>query len=306
MTTQLTLFDYNALDTETRVIVQQKAVEIRDRMRSAAQAVIEIGERLIDVKERLGHGKFGQWLDAEFQWSADTARNYMNVAERCGQNPKISEFAPSALYLLAAPSTPEDARTEAINLAEQGQKITHAVAKQIVTTHKEQAAPKPKPAAAPAVPKPEPKLEIPPMLIIGDKTVPSAEFTGTPTPNTIDDSESEELASQPLVETPSEQPDLPPMLTIGQPSPAAAVEIDTKPLAYAIVVQELARQMVTLANQRVKLLEDQIEAQGKEVIQPFIDTEQMAEAAASFIGTPAFKSQAGLLAFGVKVNLRDF
>lgn len=300
MTTQLTLFDYNALDSETRVIVQQKAVEIRDRMRSAAQAVIEIGERLIDVKERLGHGKFGQWLDAEFQWSADTARNYMNVAERFGQNPKISEFAPSALYLLAAPSTPEDARTEAINLAEQGQKITHAVAKQIVTTHKEQAPPKPKPAAAPA-PKPEPKPEIPPMLIIGDKTVPSAEFTGTP----IDDSESEELASQPLVETPPAQPDLPPMLTIVQSSPAAAIVIDTKPLAYAIVVQELARQMVTLANQRVKLLEDQIEAQGKEVIQPFIDTEQMAEAAASFIGTPAFKSQAGLLAFGVKVNLRD-
>ncbi|MBM7843787.1 DUF3102 domain-containing protein [Herpetosiphon giganteus] len=300
--TQLTLFDYNALDSETRVIVQQKAVEIRDRMRSAAQAVIEIGERLIDVKERLGHGKFGQWLDAEFQWSADTARNYMNVAERFGQNPKISEFAPSALYLLAAPSTPEDARTEAITLAEQGQKITHAVAKQIVSTHKEQALPKPNPAAAPA-PKPEPKLEIPPMLLIGDQAVPSAEFTGI-SASPID--ASEELASQPLVETPPAQPDLPPMLTIGQPSPAAAVDIDTKPLAYAIVVQELARQMVNMANQRVKLLEDQIEAQGKEVIQPFIDTEQMAEAAASFIETPAFKSQAGLLAFGVKVNLRDF
>ncbi|GAC1501379.1 MAG: hypothetical protein NVS2B14_14130 [Chamaesiphon sp.] len=45
-------------------------------------------------------------------------------------------IATSALYLLAASSTPEEARTRALALAEEGVHITHKLAKELVTEHK--------------------------------------------------------------------------------------------------------------------------------------------------------------------------
>ena len=97
-------FDYGQLDGESRIVVQQRTSELKSLIRRSAQDIIEIGLRLTEVKARLGHGRFGAWLAAEFHWSPDTALNFMRVAERFGQNPNISEFAPSALYLLAAPA----------------------------------------------------------------------------------------------------------------------------------------------------------------------------------------------------------
>ena len=67
---------------------------------------------------------FGNWLGAEFGWSQDTAHNFMRVADKFGKFPNLESFAPSALYALAAPSTPEPARQEAISRAEDGETIT--------------------------------------------------------------------------------------------------------------------------------------------------------------------------------------
>lgn len=143
---QATMFDYAELDTETRIVVQQRTSEIKALMKRAASDIIEIGQKLIEVKARLGdtlgYGYFGKWLDAEFDWSADTAERFMSVARRFGNFPQIAEsFAPSALYLLAARSTPEAARAEAIARAEEGEDITHATARSIVHDHKHPAAP---------------------------------------------------------------------------------------------------------------------------------------------------------------------
>nr|WP_290224067.1 DUF3102 domain-containing protein [Trichocoleus desertorum] len=129
-------FDYSALDLEQRVVVQQRTSEIKDLINRNAQNTIEIGQKLIEVKTRLGHGHWLQWLGAEFNWTHDTAGNLMRVARSFDQIPKISEFAPSALYLLSSPSTPEEARQEAIALAESGERVTHAKAREIVAEHK--------------------------------------------------------------------------------------------------------------------------------------------------------------------------
>ena len=61
-------FDYGALDMETRVVVQQRTGEIRSLVRRSAQDIIDIGLKLGEVKQRLGHGGFGKWLEAEFEW----------------------------------------------------------------------------------------------------------------------------------------------------------------------------------------------------------------------------------------------
>lgn len=124
-------FDYDSLDSAAAVFVQQQTRAIQFLMKRSAEDIVEIGRRLIEVKQRLGHGRFGVWLSAEFEWTQETARRFMKVAQQFGQNPQIVDFAPSALYLLAEPSTPAPARSEAIARAEAGESITHKAALEI-------------------------------------------------------------------------------------------------------------------------------------------------------------------------------
>ncbi|WP_250126633.1 DUF3102 domain-containing protein [Chroococcidiopsis sp. CCMEE 29] len=145
-------FDYASLDAATSRFVQQQTGEIRALMKRTAQGIVEIGQKLIEVKERIGHGQFGLWLNAEFEWSQDTATNFIRVAQRFGGNPKFSEFAPSALYLLAAPSTPDTVRQEALARAEAGEFITYSSAKAL----KQKYAPAPAKTELQAVSQPQP------------------------------------------------------------------------------------------------------------------------------------------------------
>ncbi len=132
----LTEFDYSVLDAESRIVVQQRTGEIKSLVKRSAQDIVEIGQKLIEVKACLGHGNFGNWLATESEWSDQTALNYMNVAHHFAQIPNYLEFAPKALYMLSAPSTPESAREEAIETATAGTSITPAKAGEIVQKHK--------------------------------------------------------------------------------------------------------------------------------------------------------------------------
>jgi len=128
---------YTSLDAETRIMVQQRTSEIKTLMRRSAQDIVEIGQKLIEVKAQLGRGLFSAWLRIEFEWSRGTAENYVAVALRF-QNQKFSDFdvAPSALYMLAAPSTPESARDEVLRRAESGERITFGTAQEVIREHK--------------------------------------------------------------------------------------------------------------------------------------------------------------------------
>ena len=75
-------YDYSTLPEEDRAFVQHRAEEIRLRERRAARDVVEIGCQLWEVKERLPHGQFGEWVDQEFGWSSSMAANFMNVARK--------------------------------------------------------------------------------------------------------------------------------------------------------------------------------------------------------------------------------
>ncbi len=137
-------FDYATLDTETRLVVQQRSDEIKERLRDSAQAAWEIGQRLVEVRDRLGYGRLYSWLQVEFEWSPRTAYNYISVFETfesCATFSQV-EIATSALYLLASPSTPEEARSEALERAKLGETITRSKAKAIASKHKKSAKPK--------------------------------------------------------------------------------------------------------------------------------------------------------------------
>jgi hypothetical protein len=134
---QLALFDYATLDIETRTIVKQRTTEIKSLMKRAAQDIIEIGLKLIEVGGLLEHGKFLGWLTLEFPgFGKSTAYNCMNVAKKFPTVGNL-EIGAKALYLLAAPSTPDFAREEAILRADSGETITYSTAKDIVEKHKE-------------------------------------------------------------------------------------------------------------------------------------------------------------------------
>ena len=135
-----TSFKYEHLDEKTQTIIWQRTSEIRELMRLTAENIISIGQKLTEVKEKLGHGSFQNWLRSEFEWSEQTARQFMQVYRWSktikNKNFVFSQLATSALYLLAAPSTPPAARDEVLTLIDEGEKISYSCVKTIVNRHK--------------------------------------------------------------------------------------------------------------------------------------------------------------------------
>ena len=135
-----TFFDYESLDQVHRLVIQEHTGEIRKRLRRSAQDVWEIGQLLSDVRSRLKYGQFLIWLKAEFGWSQRAAYNFINVYETFGDRfAKLAkvDIATSVLYQLAAPSVPEKLRTQVLEAAEAGEKITHKSIKFAIKQSKE-------------------------------------------------------------------------------------------------------------------------------------------------------------------------
>jgi len=122
--TVITPFDYSAFDRQTAAALRSIAEKIRT-IRSAA--IFAIGAELIkakaELKAKLGHGKFGQWLDAEFGMTERTAQRYMQAADTLGRkSDTVSVLPPAAIYKLTARSTPLAVRNEIVQRIEAGER----------------------------------------------------------------------------------------------------------------------------------------------------------------------------------------
>jgi hypothetical protein len=107
--------------------LREAADRLRLRLSRTAQDIIEIGRELIAVKDRVGHGNFLPWIDREFAMTAKSAERLMSVAEKFGDKINIvSNLLPTVLYELAAPNTTEEVRTEIVDRAESGERISVA------------------------------------------------------------------------------------------------------------------------------------------------------------------------------------
>jgi len=117
------------------------AEAIRALGKRAVRDLIEIGRRLTEAKDLCGHGNWLAWLEHEFRWSDDTARNYMRCYQlsksRTVRNLEDLDLPLRGLYLLARPSTPETARQEVIERVASGEEISHAQVKATVTKAKQ-------------------------------------------------------------------------------------------------------------------------------------------------------------------------
>jgi Protein of unknown function (DUF3102) len=109
-------------------ILAENAKVIRTLGKRAIGDVIEIGRRLTESKKLCGHGNWLPWLEREFGWEDRTALNFMQVHAMVGKSEKFADLSlpVSGLYLLAAPSTPEEVRDEVAIRAAAGEKITVA------------------------------------------------------------------------------------------------------------------------------------------------------------------------------------
>lgn len=102
-------FDYHTLDIETRQFVQQKADETHGLLKRTAEHILRVGQNLKAVKEKLPHGQFLLWIEAEFEMSRWTANNFIHVADKLEDKWRNFHHLPiSVLYELAAPSTSEE------------------------------------------------------------------------------------------------------------------------------------------------------------------------------------------------------
>jgi hypothetical protein len=122
------------VDPDNARTLARHATEIRRLGKQVVSDVIEIGRLLVESKELVGHGDWLPWLSREFQWSDATAERFMwvhRLSLKNGNLPNL-DIPLSGLYLLAAPSTPETAKLEAISRAEAGEPMTVNAVKEIV------------------------------------------------------------------------------------------------------------------------------------------------------------------------------
>ncbi len=111
-------FDYSGLPASVAKEAEATASRIKERMRAH---IIETGKELLKIKKKLGHGRFGKWLDFHFGWKERTAQNYMNSATEFGSAPQVIDvLPPSTVYKLAAKSTPAELRQLVIDTIKRG------------------------------------------------------------------------------------------------------------------------------------------------------------------------------------------
>ena len=127
-------FDYASLELVQQQHIQQKTVEIKERLRRSAQDIWEIGQRLVAVRSHLKHGQFDIWLKAEFGWSRRTAYNFISIYETFDKSATVAQMnaTTSALYLMAAPSTSATVRNELLEREQQGERITRETVREAV------------------------------------------------------------------------------------------------------------------------------------------------------------------------------
>ncbi len=142
-------FDYDALPKKDILFIKQTTREVRLLLERSTGNIIAIGQKLIDMKARLGHGHWRAWLQTHWPLDVSLANRWINVARKCGQFPHL-KIPRSTLYLLAADSTPDTLRDEFVRRVEAGEPpMTHAELKAEIQSHR----PEPASPGNPSAPK---------------------------------------------------------------------------------------------------------------------------------------------------------
>ena len=128
-------FDYDAFGGNVTTDLRATATRIRARL---ANSVIETGRDLLEVKERLPHGDFIRWVEAECLITSRTAQNMMTAARWVeGKSETVSHLQPTLIYLLSAPSTPTNIQAEFVARIESGECVSADAARAEIAAARE-------------------------------------------------------------------------------------------------------------------------------------------------------------------------
>jgi hypothetical protein len=117
------------------VEAERIAVSVRGRLNQIRQEVVAIGLDLLKAKELLKRGRWLPWLEAECGLSTRSAQNYMNVAERFGEQfARLANLRLETVYKLAARSTPDDVVEAVLAKASSGQGLSDVEAAAMLRT----------------------------------------------------------------------------------------------------------------------------------------------------------------------------
>ena len=80
-----TCHDHEGIAVADAVEIRQIAIRIRSRQRNRVADMLATGADLVAVKDKLKHGRFKDWLKAEFDMTDRTAQTYMRAARVLGE-----------------------------------------------------------------------------------------------------------------------------------------------------------------------------------------------------------------------------
>ena len=85
----------------TKFNIEKTTTEILMLKDQTAQNIIEIGKRLIEVKNNLEHGEFLNWLEDKVEFSRYTANRFMKIATEFSNVSAVQHLGSKKLFLLA-------------------------------------------------------------------------------------------------------------------------------------------------------------------------------------------------------------
>jgi len=152
---ELTWSGYDSLDQTTREVVEAATRDIQQRLKRTLRDIYYIGKRLNQVREILIpiRGAFSNWVQEEFEvkhsLTVRLSEHWMNIAKRFSEE-QIRKFIDlklplSALYQVAAPSTPDGVADKIIDTIENTfpharyRKVPGNLVVQLVQEHREEA-----------------------------------------------------------------------------------------------------------------------------------------------------------------------
>ena len=93
-------------------VIDTLTIEILILKQQTAQNIIEIGKRLITIKEGLPHGEWGKYLDEKVEFGKSTANNFMRVAKEFSNLQAIGSLPQTKVFALL--ELPQEERDEFI------------------------------------------------------------------------------------------------------------------------------------------------------------------------------------------------
>lgn len=103
-----TTFDYSAVSPSDAAALRHIAGQVRELVQRATPLLIEIGDYLNSAKEKLAHGQFQIFCEAEAGLELRSAQNYMSLASLARSYPRgeVGQLPARTGYKLAEKATP--------------------------------------------------------------------------------------------------------------------------------------------------------------------------------------------------------